>query len=333
MRGVADKLAAIGVVGLLGLLGLQAAGCGRDPNDLFAPEAGTIVVDAFLVVGQPLPRVVLSQTLAADVPYSHSAAALAGATVRVSHSFGTYSYVEAPDRFGIYDPAVHVFVEPGTEYRLEIVAADGRRVTATTRTPAPFAIGEWLLLDDAGTTVQRQLATFGDYGGDSLFARPENQLLYSDGLLEARYDASGIIGIQVGLFSRTPDSPRVIDPEFIDDEDLESLPRSNASPPLDPTSGAVRLPWFAIFFEGRYVLKVWTMDRNWYDLARTDPVLRGGGIGFGGQAGDEFERPIFRLDGGIGLFGSGAVDSLGVVILPRPPSVLVAPQAAKTSSR
>jgi hypothetical protein len=193
-------------------------------------------------------------------------------------------------------------------------AADGRRVWAVTRTPEPFQVADWLLLDDRGETTQSRLATFQDYG-DAVFTRPENQLLYTQGLLEARFDPAGIVGVQVGLFSRTPDSPLVIDPDLVEDEELD---RINSSPPYLPQDGAVRLPWFAIFFEGKYVLKIWTMDANWFDLARTDPVLSGGGFGFGGQAGDDFERPIFHIEGGIGLFGSGAVDSIGIVVHPRP---------------
>ena len=73
------------------------------------------------------------------------------------------------------------------------------------------------------------------------------------------------------------------------------VPMRSNSPPLEPRDGTVRLPWLAILFEGRYVLKVWSMDANWFDLARTDPALGAGGAGFGGQAGDSFERPIFDL--------------------------------------
>ena len=80
----------------------------------------------------------------------------------------------------------------------------------------------------------------------------------------------------------------------------------------------MRLPWFAIFFEGRYLIKVLALDTNTYDLVRSVPELANGGPGFGGQAGDTFERPIFHLDGGIGLFGSAAVDSIGFTVLPRP---------------
>ena len=226
-------------------------------------------------------------------------------------------YVERADRPGNYDRQLGTLpytVQPGATYTLQITAPDGRRVRATTRTPRRFTVPEWLLLDDTGSTVERSLATFAAYG-DGVFARPENQLEYAQGLLEARFDPAGIVGIQVGLFSRSPGSPLVIDPDLVDEAELD---RANSSPPFEAREGKVRLPWFAIFYEGKYVLTIWTMDTNWFDLARTDPGLSGGGFGFGGQAGDDFERPIFHVEGGIGLFGSGAVDSVGVVVHPRP---------------
>ena len=290
----------------------------RDPADLFAPEAGTIVVDAFLIVGARLPDIVLTQTMAANVPYSRDGAALLGAQVVLSSELGAAVYASLADAPGTYVPQRGTMpdrVLAGVEYTLDVYAADGRRVRAMTRTPQPFTVADWLLLDDAGNTVQRRLATFEEYG-DSVFTRAENQLDYAQGLLEARFDPAGILGLQVGLFSRSPGSPLVIDPDLVDDE--EELDRVNSSPPFEPSEGTVRLPWFAIFYEGKYVLKIWTMDVNWLDLARTDPVLSGGGFGFGGQAGDDFERPLFHIEGGIGLFGSGAVDSIGVVVLPRP---------------
>jgi hypothetical protein len=298
------------------LIALTLACAKRDPNDLFAPEAGTIVVDAFLVVGQPFPLIALSQTLAPNVPFSREAAALPGATMRVSGGGVTVAYSETTLP-GTYGPSSTELVAANTVYRLDITAADGRRVSASTLTPRPFAIREWVLLDDAGQNVLRRLASFADYG-DSVYTRPENQLIYAQGLLEARFDRSDLIGVQAGLFSKSPGSAILIDPDFLDEQELADLPRANNSPPLEALDGTVRLPWFAIFFEGKYLFKIWAMDRNWFDLARTEPSLNGGGFGFGGQVGDNFERPTFHVEGGVGLFGSGAVDSAGVFVEPRP---------------
>ena len=85
---------------------------------------------------------------------------------------------------------------------------------------------------------------------------------------------------------------------------------------LSALDGRVRLPWFGIYFEGRHHYKVYAVDRNWYDLVRTTPQT-GGGLGFGGNAGDGVEPPIFHVEGGIGLFGSASVDSVGFFILPQ----------------
>jgi len=301
------------------LIALTLSCAERDPNDLFAPESGTIVVDAFLVVNRPFPEVLLSQTLAPNRPFSPDAAALPGATVQISGGGVTMTYGEAPPAgAGRYLPEVPgVNIQPNTLYRLEVIAADGRRVRASTLTPRLFTVDAWVLLDNAGETVVRQLAGFRDLVGDSVYTHPPNQLVYTVGLLEARFDPSQVAGFQVGLASESPGSPIIIDPDFIDDEDLADLPRVSSSPPLE-TDGTVRLPWFAIFFEGKYTIALWAMDRNWFDLARTEPTFSGGGFGFGGLAGDNFERPIFHVEGGIGLFGSGAADSTGVTIYPRP---------------
>ena len=75
------------------------------------------------------------------------------------------------------------------------------------------------------------------------------------------------------------------------------------------------MPWFAVAYGGRHLFKVYALDQNWYDYTRTN---RAENPGFaGGLAGDSFERPLFRIEGGIGLFGSASVDSVGFFVLPR----------------
>ena len=149
---------------------------------------------------------------------------------------------------------------------------------------------------------------------------PANQLAYAEGLLEARFASGGAavfaaLGYQLALFSIDPDADYVIDPPFFEDDDFEELPRQGSSPVLVVDSGRVRLPWFGVFFEGRHNYKVYALDQNWYDLVRTTPQTDGG-LGFGGNAGDSQDNPLFRVNGGIGLFGSAAADSVGFFILP-----------------
>ena len=92
-------------------------------------------------------------------------------------------------------------------------------------------------------------------------------------------------------------------------------PVSGRTRSAEADDGRARLPWFAIAFEGRHILRLFAVDANWFDFIRMNLADDRGG--FGGLAGDAFERPVFQLEGAIGLFGSAAADSVGIVILPR----------------
>lgn len=296
----------------------------RDPSDLLAPnEVGTIVVQATLIVGQRFPRVTLSRTLSPDQAYDEDAAALPGADVRIfAGSNGEITYYDNDD--GTYLAFDHFNipfeVQPHTEYRLVVHAADGRVVTATTTTPDSFSVRDWFLLEDPSLEIRRRLATFSDYPTqpESLYFDPANQLIYQDGLLEARFDRVDAAAYVVGIESLDSNSPFVIDADFLSEEDLAQFQRLTSSPPLAADLGFLRLPWFAIFYEGRYRIRIYAVDRNWYDLVRSVPGLGGTNAGFGGNVGDAFERPIFHVEGGIGLFASGSMSEIGFMIHPKP---------------
>ena len=92
--------------------------------------------------------------------------------------------------------------------------------------------------------------------------------------------------------------------------------RNGSSPPLEATGGKATLPWFAIFFQGRYKIRILALDANAFDYVRS--IARAdGGFSFGGAPGDRFERPVFHVQGGIGLFGSASADSVGFFVHPR----------------
>ncbi len=312
---------------LMLVLLLLGFGCSteRDPRDLLAPgQVGVIVVDAQLVVGKSMPRIRLAETQAPDQPYVRGMAGLDGASVEVRSSEGDvirYGPTSAePGMYGATDAPSGYLVRPHTTYALRVEAADGRVVTAETTTPDLFTVRDWLLLDDTGLTVRRRLATRADFGGDgdSVYLAASNQLVYQDGLVEARFDGGGAQGYQIGLVSLDAGSPIVIEADFLGPEELARLERETSWPPVDATDASMRLPWYSVFFEGRYDIKIFSLDRNWYDLSRSLQSFGGSTIGFGSTAGDDFERPIFHVNGGIGLFGSASMDETGVTIHPRP---------------
>jgi hypothetical protein len=315
------------VAALLGAGLMATMGCSteRDPATLFAPDAvDQLVLDAVLVVDQPLPAIRLSRTQVPDAPYDVREANEDGASIviRVGELEIAYVAAMANERtfyFNYVPAAPPPLVLPLTRYEIEVTTNRGEVLTATTTTPNRIVITEWMLLANDGQTDIRALKTFAEEG-DNVYSHPDNQLTYAEGLLDARYaglDASvfGAAGFQLALFSLDPDAGFVIDPPFLEDEDFADLPRTGASPALNGNDGYVRLPWFSIFYDSRYLYKAYAVDANWFDLIRTTPE-GGGSIGFGGNIGDGVDPPLFRIEGGIGLFGSASVDSVGFFITP-----------------
>jgi hypothetical protein len=280
---------------------------------------GLTVVDAVLIVGNPVPAVRVSKTLPANEPWSAEAAAEQGAEVTIVwDSLGTDAripYEEVSGGAGLYRPLQAPIVREGTTYRLRVRTSGGHVVRARTTTPSRLSVREWVQLNEDLST-RGTLKTYADLG-DSVYDAPENRIVYQEGLLEARFERGESAAYQVGLISLDPGSPVVLDADFLSDEDIAELERAVSSPPLDAPDSYVRLPWFAIFFEGRYKIRVCAIDRNWYDLARSAPEFGGAQGNFGGTAGDQADVAIFHVEGGIGLFASGSIDSIGLRVLPR----------------
>lgn len=294
------------------------AGCSNE-RQLYSPDdVDRLVVNSMLFVDKPFPNVALFRTQSPDGNFDLLSAAERGAMVTIYVDSVRVDYRESLP--GVYVlqrtlPPIPNQVLPEKTYRLEVLTQSGEGLTATTTTPPRIEVTDWVLLDDKGR-VERYLETFASLG-DSVYFAPSNQLTYSEGLLEAWVRPIPTVGFQAGIYSLDLDSDFVIDPEFLGEEDFEEFERNIASPPILPSETIIRLPWFAIYFEGRYKIKIFAVDRNWFDLARTVPELSGGG-GFGGNAGDDFARPIFNVNGGIGIFGSASMDSVGFYVHPRP---------------
>ncbi|NNE43129.1 MAG: DUF4249 family protein [Gemmatimonadetes bacterium] len=302
------------------MLAVPACSPERGVSDLIEAETeDAVVVDAILIVDAPLPTVLVTRTVSPLAEFTQQAIAERSANIVIRREDGlAVTYQETSGSPGEYAPAGPQAppVLPSTRYDITVTTADGRTVTGTTRTPPRFRIAQWLLLEDDAETARRQFQTFNDLG-TAVYDHPDNQVVYNDGLLEARYPDEDL-QFQVGILNLEEDSPLVVNPDFFSDEDLLDLERVLSSPPLLGDEGSLRLPWLAIYYEGRTLLRIHSIDENWYDLIRSTPGLdgSGGGLAFGGNAGENFERPLFRLEGGIGIFGSGSVDSVGFRILP-----------------
>ena len=301
---------------LVALVGCKAE---RDPSSLFGPDAsGVLVVDALLIVGQPLPQVLISETVKANAGYSERWEGVGDAEVVISQ--GEQTFVYSPDfAAGYYLPPPNApLVLPNTTYNLR-VRSQGREATAQTITPGRLDIREAVLLDETTLEVVRVLKRYED---STVFSVPENRVAYQTGFLEARFDPLPVSGYHLAIESLDLGSDFVIDSDLVGEGDRLDYERYGSSPALAAPDGNLRLPWFAVAFAGPYVMRIYAVDKNWFDLIRSVPEFfqddDDRAFQPGGLAGDNFERPLFHVDGGIGIFGSASVDSVGFVVLPRP---------------
>ncbi len=303
---------------LLPLLACQAPGplaADRDPDELFGPsEDNLIVVDAILIVDAPLPPVVLRHTVAPGHVYSAAATALEGATVSIHRGDAVFNYRRDPSRAGHYLPPDDApVVEPGRRYELRVTTEEALEVRAQTQTPAHIRIDELRLLADDLETELRRLRLFAEVG-DEVYQAAENQLEYDAGVLVAQFQDDGpAVSYQVRLANLERSSPLLFDDEWIEDFDDFELERVETSPLLSLASGELYLPWDGIYYAGRYKVTLFAVDQNWFDLVRTDNVNSERGSG---EAGQSFQRPLFHVENGIGLFASAAVDSFGFSVRP-----------------
>ena len=327
------------------VLYLTACAAERQPWEFFGSveEESELVVDGVLLVDQTLPDLFVRRTLPlaaavrldssyvfdpADIDstgrlvrpshstYSREAAGVPDARVHIVEGDQVFEYAPDPVTPGRYlPPPDPPQVEALTEYRLE-VDVEGKKVRASTTTPDRMRVRQAVLLDEDTQEIMRTLKSFAEVG-DEVYTAPENQLTHLEGLIELHLEKAGE-AYQAALFALEEDA-QLLDEDFPElfDEEMDAL-RANQSPPFAASDGIVRWPWFAVVFTGRSLIKVYALDHNWFEYARSSPDLQEQGGFAGGLAGENFELPFFQVEGGIGLFGSASVDSVGFVVLPRP---------------
>ena len=239
--------------------------------------------------------------------YSERWAGVGDAEVVITQGEQTFLYSPGSGFFfGSYRPPPNApLVLPNTTYHLR-VRSQGREATAQTITPDRLDIREVALLDDETLEVIRPLKRYEDGNVE------ENRVVYQDGLLEMRFDPLPVSGYQIAIESLDLSPDFLVNSDFFDEYDFD---RYGSSPALEASDGNLRMPWFIVAYAGSHVIRVYAVDKNWFDLIRSVPEFYqdddGNAFQPGSLAGDNFERPLFHVDGGIGIFGSASVDSVG----------------------
>lgn len=282
------------MLALLSLGLLLSTGCdATGPQDVDTQY----VVEAYLIAGEPLPMVRLSQTADLGQRYVYDSVAVPGADVHLiqldeqGEPTARYEYRTMRDTTGVYLPYGNDRVTPLATYRLEVaIPATDQRITATTTVPDTFSIvsGNAREVVYQGPTQLEVTLTRSRYPG-----RDQSFYIFSTQSLEPRRD------------NLTP-----LLREFIEDDDSTALRdlRVTASPVLNEDGYtanpdgtlSIKLPWLAVAFYGPNRTIINAIDDNLYDFVRTQSAQQGGG----GFSPGTIPNVIEHVDGGTGVFGS-----------------------------
>ncbi|MBO6586043.1 MAG: DUF4249 family protein [Gracilimonas sp.] len=262
------------------------------------------VVESYLVANRQLPQVRLSTTIPADEVYDFEEAAVNDAIIEVrllangpessvEQSF-TYSNAET----GIYQPDQNHAVIPERTYQLHISFPGSNDViTAHTIIPGSFEI----LGGVAESVVYQSTKQLEITLSESSY--PGRQNIFVFNAISFEPDAEDLTPFYADVF-RDSDDP---------EEDLTLLSNNSSGIinegnfEVNPDgSVTVKYPWIGIAFYGVNDIVANTLDDNVYDFVRSQQVQLGGSTLSPG----EIQNVIYHVDGGIGVFGSLASDTV-----------------------
>mgnify|MGYP000566128356 CR=1 FL=1 len=265
------------------------------------------VVESYLVVDRPLPEVRLSHTVAADQSYSFESTTVSDADLSVALLTKQGEVEErimySEDSVGVYVPDETHVVQPRRTYRLRAEIDANHTVTATTTVPnsyrltgnvpdsiqyqSPEQIVVTLTPDDPDTLSRQKQFVFNLISPEYRTAQPTP--FYADQLeddesnrADFRNNSSGLVN--EGNFTVHPDG-----------------------------SIDIKLPWIGFAYYGPNRIVTNSIDENLYDFIRSQGVQTGGSTLSPG----EIPNVIYNVEGGIGVFGSIASDTVQTYLLAR----------------
>lgn len=266
------------------------------------------VVESYLVANRDLAQVRLSTTAPAFEFYSFNNSAVSGADVEVRLLAADGITIEKTIPFsqaspGIYLPDSSHSVLPLRTYQLHIlIPSEMHEITARTLVPDAFSViaGVQDTVTYQSTANRLELTL-----SESNYPGRQNVFIFNTIASDTTFE------------NLTPVYRDLWDgPESIQDYSNTSSGLINEGNFTINSDGTVtiRYPWIAVAFYGRNRLAASTLDDNIYDYIRSESVQLGGSSLSPG----EIQNVITHVEGGIGLFGSIASDSIDTYIK-RPP--------------
>lgn len=302
-RGILSRLPALLLAAVL-LAGL--AGCDPYEQDGYREY---LVVESYLVAGDSLPQVRLTRTLPLEEEYAPEKAAVPDAEIRIElldagdRAQETYSYRH--EEAGVYLPAKEgARVQPERRYRLVAEVPGEDPLRAETLVPGAFRATE-VAVDSTiyQSPEQVEVTTTPSY-------YPGRQTFF---IFTLEVDEPG---------------PERLTPFYLDQYEQEDDPdrreellreyAKNSSGIInernyrrnDDGTITLRLPWLAVAYYGPNDLVASAIDDNMYDFLRSQSVQTGGSTLPPG----EIQNVKYNVEGGIGVFGSLATDTVSIYI-------------------
>lgn len=265
------------------------------------------VVESYLVANRQLPQVRVSTTAPVNDLYSFERAAIANAQVQIRLLNENGSDIDQvftynSDTAGIYKPIDAHDVLPTRSYQLYVnIAETASEITATTVVPDTFSVVSAVL----DTLIYQSTEQLEITVSESSYPGRQNVFIFNT------------IAQDPDIDNLTP----VYSDLFLDDEDNELSELTNTSSGLlnaanftinSDQSITIRYPWIAVAFYGDNKLVATTVDDNVYDFVRSESVQLGGSTLSPG----EIQNVITHVEGGLGIFGSLASDTIQTFIKP-----------------
>ncbi|MDZ7690737.1 MAG: DUF4249 family protein [Balneolaceae bacterium] len=282
------------------LLLLSAAGCELYPQDEFEED---YVVESYLVANRPLPQIRISKTTPIDSMYDFTDAAVTSAEVEV-RLLDENGNADETFEYGIQSTGVYVTgsshrVLPRRRYELYVTFRDAPdEIRAQTFVPGQFgSVGNTVDSIAYQDPAQIVINTSRSYypNRQSFFIFSVVALQPEPGTLTPFY-ADQLNNEDTELSNFYTNSSGIINEQNYEENENNTL--------------TLRVPWLAVAFYGDTYIIANAIDDNMYDFYRTQDVQGGGSTLPPG----EFQNVIYNVEGGIGVFGSMASDTVRVYI-------------------
>lgn len=261
-----------------------------------------VVLEAYAMANQPLPEVRLSKTLPAGQEYSFGQAGLEGADIQVTlvgedgGEEAVFNYQASPEMRGLYvaENKTHR-VLPLRTYQIDVSFDDRPDVL------------------QAETTIPDDFEIISKVPDTLVFQSSEQlEIILSpvERIEEQNVFVFNNIALQPDMENLTPFYREVVDE---DDEDIEEF-YNNDSGPINEANFdinadgtiTIKYPWIIVAFFGDNQVVTNSIDKNLLDLTISQNFQLGGGTLSPG----EIPNLRYHVEGGIGVFGSLASDTV-----------------------